>query len=59
MVHRADRLCDVLCAMRDAKLEPKRLAFVHSSPDRAASLILVEGMLGANASLKLEAPIYV
>ncbi len=59
MVHRADRLCDVLCAMRNSKLEPKRLAFVHSSPDRAASLILVEGMLGANASLRLEAPIYV
>lgn len=59
MVHRADRLCDVLCSMRQAKLEPKRLAFVHASPYKEASLILVEGMLGAAPSLKLEKPIYV
>ncbi len=59
IVHRADRLCDVLCSMRSANLEPKRLAFVHPDPERAASLILVEGMLGASPSLKLENPIYV
>ena len=59
MVHRADRLCDVLLAMRSANIEPKRLAFVHPDPQRAATLILVEGMVGANPSLKLEAPIYV
>lgn len=59
MVHRADRLCDVLCSMRSASLEPKRLAFVHADPYKEASLILVEGMKGANPSLKLEKPIYV
>ncbi len=59
MVHRADRLCDVLCSMREKNIEPKRLCFVHPDPYRPASLILVEGMLGASASLKLEKPIYV
>ncbi len=59
MVHRADRLCDVIYSMRCAKLEPKRLTFVHPSPDRAPVLILVEGMKGANPSLRMEAPIYV
>ena len=59
IVHRADRLCDVLCSMRNASLEPKRLAFVHPDPKRSASLILVEGMKGAMPSLKLENPIYV
>ena len=59
MVHRADRLCDVIWSMRNAKIEPKRLAFVHPDPERSASLILVEGMKGAYASLKLESPIYV
>lgn len=59
MVHRADRLCDVLCSMRASGIEPKRLAFVHPDPERAATLILVEGMAGANPSLKMEAPIYV
>ena len=59
MVHRADRLCDVLCSMRNVNIEPKRLAFVHPDPERAATLILVEGMLGGRSSLKLEKPIYV
>jgi tRNA1(Val) A37 N6-methylase TrmN6 len=59
IVHRADRLCDVICSMRNASLEPKRLAFVHPDPKRSASLILVEGMKGAMPSLKLENPIYV
>lgn len=59
IVHRADRLCDVLCEMRLSKLEPKRIAFVHPEPGKAPVLILVEGMLGAKPSLKTEAPIYV
>ena len=57
-MYRADRLCDVLCSMRGAELEPKRLALVHPDPKRSASLILVEGMKGAAPSLKMEPPIY-
>ncbi|MBQ8526739.1 MAG: tRNA1(Val) (adenine(37)-N6)-methyltransferase [Clostridia bacterium] len=59
MVHRADRLCDVITAMRSRKIEPKRLVFIHPSPEKAPNLILVDGMLGANPSLKIENPIYV
>ena len=59
MVHRAERLADIICAMRDKKIEPKRLQFIHPSPDKAPGLILIEGMYGAKASLKLEQPIYV
>lgn len=57
-VHRADRLCDVLCSLRANGIEPKRIAFVSPSPERAANLILVEAMRGAKPSLKLEKPIY-
>ena len=59
MVHRAERLADIICAMRDKKIEPKRLRFIHPSPDRAPGLILIEGIYGAKASLKIEQPIYV
>lgn len=59
MVHRADRLCDIVCAMREYKMEPKRLCFIHPSPDKAPGLILIDGMMGANPSLKIENPIYV
>lgn len=59
MVHRADRLCDTISFMRERKIEPKRIAFVHPSPEKEPKLILVEGIYGAKPSLKIEAPIYV
>ena len=59
MVHRADRLCDIISFMREKNIEPKRVAFVHPSPEREPKLILVEGIYGAKPSLKIEKPIYV
>ncbi len=59
MVHRADRLCDIMCTMRKYRLEPKRVKFLHPSPKKAPNLVLIEGMLGANPSLKFEDPEYV
>lgn len=59
MVHRADRLCDIICTMRKYKLEPKRIKFLHPAPAKAPNLLLIDGMLGANPSLKFENPEYV
>ena len=59
MVHRADRLCDIISFLREKNIEPKRIAFVHPSPEKEPKLILVEGIYGAKPSLKIEKPIYV
>lgn len=59
MVHRADRLCDIISTMRSYNIEPKRLMFVHPSPEKEPRLLLIEGMVGVNPSLKIEAPVYV
>lgn len=59
MVHRADRLSDIIWELRSHKLEPKRIAFIQPSPEKAPKLILVEAMKGAEPSLKFEPPIYV
>ncbi len=59
MVHRADRLCDIISFMRDKNIEPKRIAFIQASPEKEPKLILVEGMYGAKPSLKFEKTIYV
>lgn len=58
MVHRADRMCDVISAYRKYGIEPKRLAVVYPSEGKAASLILVEGAQGGKAQLKLESAIF-
>lgn len=58
MVHRADRLCDVVCAMRKYKIEPKRLAVVYPNSAGAANLILIEGLMNGRPQLKLEKPVF-
>ncbi len=58
MVHRPDRLADILCLMRENKIEPKRLRFVHPRVEAAANLILVEGARGGRPKLRLEPPLY-
>ena len=54
LCNRPERLCDVLCAMRSAGIEPKRLRFVAKHPDTAPWLFLVEGKKGAKPFLQVE-----
>lgn len=59
MVHRADRLCDIIWELRKRKMEPKRLRFIAPSPEREPRLLLVEAIKGAAPSLKYEPALYV
>ena len=56
-VHKPERLTDVLCQLRTARCEPKRLRFVSDTPGAAPSLILVEGRRGGNPGLNVESPL--
>ena len=58
MVHRPNRLADVLWEMRNASIEPKLIRFVHSSPEKPPILFLVDGMLGANSEIKIMPPLF-
>ena len=57
LVHKPERLTDLLCAMREAALEPKRLRFVCSKPGAAPSLVLAEGCRGGRPGLTVEPPL--
>lgn len=57
LVHRPERLSEVLCAMTEAGIEPKRLRMVSHSALKAPSLILVEARRGGGRGLKIEAPL--
>lgn len=61
MVHRTERLLDVLEAYRNAGIEPKRLRFVYPKTNSTESLIiLVEGKKSKNkGGLKVLKPLYV
>lgn len=55
-VYRPDRAADLICALRGASLEPKRLVFVCDEAERAPCLLLVESRLGAGVSLCVAPP---
>ena len=42
MCYPAAQLCDLICALREASLEPKKLRFVRSRRDKTPYIVLVE-----------------
>ncbi len=45
--------------MKQVKLEPKRLKFVHPFIDREANMVLIEAVRGGGAMVKVEKPVIV
>lgn len=59
MVHKPERLVDILHLMRKYKLEPKILRMVYSNIDKEPTLILIKGIKNANEFLKVEKNLYI
>ena len=57
LVHKPERLTDVLCALRAHAMEPKRLRFVCAVAGSAPSLLLAEGCRGGKSGLTIEPPL--
>lgn len=57
LCHRPERLADVLSALRAAKLEPKRLQFVHTRADLPPFLLLCDAVRGAKPALRVLPPL--
>ena len=52
MVHRADRLADIICLMREKNIQPKRLQFVCGGK-KEPYVVLVEGVKGGKPGLRV------
>lgn len=59
MVHRPDRLVDIIELLRKYKLEPKKIRFVEPTIGKAANLLLIKATKNAKPFLKIEKPLYV
>ncbi len=59
MVHRPDRLVDILYMMRKYKLEPKYIKFVQAKINKKPNLILIEGRKHSKPELKFHDPLIV
>lgn len=57
--NRPERLSDVIFAMKNNGIEPKRLRFVSKNPESAPWLFLIEGKKGSKPFMKVEPQLYV
>lgn len=53
MVHRPERLCDIIELMRKYKLEPKQIRFIQPKLNSPANLVLIKAVKGGKPFLKL------
>lgn len=56
-VWRPDRLTELLTAMHDTKLEPKRMTFVHADAASEPCMVLTEAVKGGAPSLRISQPL--
>ena len=50
---------DKLSAMRENKIEPKRITFVHADTESEPSMALVEGKMGGKCGLLVTKPLLI
>ena len=59
MVHRPERLVDILYELRLNKLEPKKIKFVYSNKQKEPKLVLIKAVKNANRFLIVDKPLFV
>lgn len=58
LVHRPERLIDILTTMREYNIEPKKIRLVYPHHDKPANILLIEGKKNGNKGLKILPPLY-
>lgn len=59
MVHRPQRLVDILYTLRQCNLEPKTLRFVQPKADKPPNLVLIESVRGGGPQLNVLPPLII
>lgn len=56
IVHRPERLTEILLEFRKNHIEPKRICFVYENIHKGSILVLIEGQKNGKVGLKIEPP---
>lgn len=59
MVHRPDRLIEIITLMKKYNIEPKKMRLVYPKIDREANILLIEGVKNGKSGLKILSPLYI
>lgn len=57
IVHRPERLSDIIYEMKKNNIEPKRIQFVYPSINSEANILLIEGTKNGNPGVKILPPL--
>lgn len=58
IVHRPDRLIEIITIMKENNIEPKRIQIVYPKKNEHANILLIEGVKSGKAGLKIEYPLF-
>ena len=58
LVHRPERLIDILFQMRKYNIEPKKIRLVYPKKNKEANILLIEGKKNGKKGLKILPPLY-
>lgn len=59
LIYHPFRLAELISLLQKAKLEPKRMKFVHSRTGEEAKMVLIEAVKGSGTWLKIAPPLYI
>ena len=58
LVHRPERLIDILTTMREYNIEPKKIRLIYPGKTKEANILLIEGKKNGKKGLKILPPLY-
>lgn len=59
LVHRTERIVEILNTMQKYNIEPKRVRFIYSKENKNSNLVLIEGIKNGKPGLKLLPPLII
>ena len=58
-IYPATRMAELVCSMRDARIEPKRLRIVYSNNTESGKFVLMEGVWEGGEELGVMPPLFI
>ena len=59
IVHRTERLIEIIELMKKNNIEPKRIRFIYPKKEKDSNLVLIDGRKNGKPGLKLLSPLIV
>ena len=59
LIHRPFRLAEIMCTLKEYRLEPKRMRLVYPFADKEPNMVLLEACKNGNPRIRVEKPLIV